>query len=414
MAAAIRLSLWHAGLTETNPSVGCVIVRDGAIVGAAVTALGGRPHAETQALDIAGEKARGATAYVTLEPCAHYGRTPPCANALVAAGVARVVVCQTDPDSRVAGQGLAILRNAGIAVETGLLEEEGRRALAGYLMRQTSGRPHVTLKLAVSADGMLGRPGEEIAITGALARAQVHALRAESDAILVGIGTVLADDPELTVRLSGLEDRSPIRIVLDRRLELPATSRLVKTARDVPVIVVAAPMSAMAGTSPPSALPGISPSRGEIETQRGQPSNVKAKYVSATPLLTVERDDSSLISPSEGEMADRREGGDLALRAMTLTNAGVEIMNTSELDSLLGMFAVRGISTLLVEGGADVAKSFLNAGLVDRIVLFQSETIVGAGGLESPLTPSDMPEEFRLIRQDAFGPDRCTEYERGF
>lgn len=144
MASALRLSRLNTGQTGTNPSVGCVIVRDGEIVGSAVTAPGGRPHAETQALDIAGEKARGATAYVTLEPCSHYGRTPPCANALVEAGVARVVISLTDPDPRVSGRGIAILRDAGIVVETGLMEEEGRRALAAYLTRQTKGRPHVT------------------------------------------------------------------------------------------------------------------------------------------------------------------------------------------------------------------------------------------------------------------------------
>ncbi len=237
MAEAIRVSRTHTGLTDTNPSVGCVIVRQGEIVGSAVTAIGGRPHAETQAIAMAGEKTRGATAYVTLEPCAHWGRTPPCANALVDADVARVVVAVTDPDPRVAGQGLKILSDAGVTVETGLMEEEGRRALAGYLMRQTSGRPYVTLKLAVSADGMLGRRGEEIAITGAEVRTEVHHLRAESDAILVGIGTVLSDDPELTVRIPGLEHRSPVRIVLDRDGRFPETSRLAATADVVPVIV---------------------------------------------------------------------------------------------------------------------------------------------------------------------------------
>jgi diaminohydroxyphosphoribosylaminopyrimidine deaminase/5-amino-6-(5-phosphoribosylamino)uracil reductase len=355
MASALRLSRLHTGQTGTNPSVGCVVVNDGEVVGSAVTAPGGRPHAETQALEIAGEKARGATVYVTLEPCSHYGRTPPCANALVEAGVARVVISLTDPDPRVSGRGIAILREAGIIVETGLMEEEGRRALAAYLTRQTKGRPHVTLKLAVSADGMLGRRGEEVSITGPEARAQVHRLRAEADAILVGIGTVLSDDPELTVRISGLEKRSPTRIVLDRRLELPLDAKLVKSARDVPVIVVASPGSAL---SVEGGIPG-----------------------------------------------DKRE---------KLIEAGAEIMDATELDILLAILAVRGMSSLLVEGGAAVAKAFLDADLVDRVLLFQGTGIVGGGGLESPLTPSDMPAGFKFVREESFGPDRCFEYERGF
>ncbi|MGK6312838.1 bifunctional diaminohydroxyphosphoribosylaminopyrimidine deaminase/5-amino-6-(5-phosphoribosylamino)uracil reductase RibD [Neorhizobium sp. DT-125] len=422
MAAALELSRRHLGLTGTNPSVGCVIVKDGEIVGEAVTAPAGRPHAETQALDIAGGKARGATVYVTLEPCSHYGRTPPCANALVEAGVARVVVCLTDPDPRVSGRGLAILRDAGIAVETGLMEEEGRRALAGYLMRQTKGRPYVTLKLAVSADGKLGRRGEEVAITGPEARAEVHRLRAQSDAILVGIGTVLSDDPELTVRIPGMEDRSPLRIVLDRRLQLPLDSKLVRTARDVPVIVAASPSSvfpADAPSTPPSALPGISPSRGEI--------GKKSTSFPASTLASADREDSSTasgkdvarsvapsISPREGEMPGRAEGGSSAIKREMLIQAGVEIMDSSELDILLAIFAARGISSLLVEGGAIVAKAFLDTGLVDRILLFEGAGAIGEGGLESPLTPSDMPAGFTLIRQSAFGPDRLFEYERGF
>ncbi|MCQ1833608.1 bifunctional diaminohydroxyphosphoribosylaminopyrimidine deaminase/5-amino-6-(5-phosphoribosylamino)uracil reductase RibD [Neorhizobium galegae] len=420
MASALRLSRLHTGQTGTNPSVGCVIAQDGEVVGSAVTAPGGRPHAETQALEIAGEKARGATVYVTLEPCSHYGRTPPCANALVEAGVARVVISLTDPDPRVSGRGIAILREAGIVVETGLMEEEGRRALAAYLTRQTKGRPHVTLKLAVSADGMLGRRGEEVSITGPEARAEVYRLRAEADAILVGIGTVLSDDPELTVRIPGLEKRSPIRIVLDRRLELPLDSTLVRTARDVPVIVVAAPSSLETGATPPSALPGISPTRGEIGKTQAPGSSSAAS--SATPTSEAERAGAPSISPPVGEMPGRAEGGDLApgaagelaLKAAALQAAGVEIMDATELDILLAILAVRGMSSLLVEGGATVAKAFLDASLVDRVLLFQGTGIVGEGGLESPLTPSDMPAGFKFVREESFGPDRCFEYERGF
>lgn len=357
MAAAIRLSLWNEGRTSTNPSVGCLVVRDGVIVGRGVTALGGRPHAEPQALAEAGEAARGATAYVTLEPCSHHGRTPPCVDALVASGVARVVVSVTDPDVRVSGRGIAMLQDAGIEVETGVLEADGRRALAGYLMRQTQNRPHVTLKLAVSADGMIGRCGEgQVRITGAGARAQVQVLRAEVDAILVGIGTAVADDPELTCRAPGLEDRSPIRIVLDANLTLPVDGKLVRSASVVPVIAVA--------TEPPR------------------------------------MDDNT-----DAAFAARRE----ALQA-----AGVEVLSCApdRLDQLLPALASRGISSLLVEGGARVARSFLDAGFVDRILLFKGPDDVGDGGLESPVTKTDMPVEFARKRSLAFGPDRCDQYER--
>ncbi|CUX50947.1 bifunctional: diaminohydroxyphosphoribosylaminopyrimidine deaminase (N-terminal); 5-amino-6-(5-phosphoribosylamino) uracil reductase (fragment) [Agrobacterium sp. NCPPB 925] len=248
MARAIEVSLRHQGQTLTNPSVGCVLVKDGKIIAEAVTAIGGRPHAERQALEIAGEAARGATAYVTLEPCSHWGKTPPCANALVEYGVARVVVAVDDPDERVSGRGYTILRDAGIVVETGLLRAEGKRALAGYLTRQVKKRPHVILKLAVSADGMIGREGEgQVAITGPESRHAVHELRARCDCILVGIRTAIADDPELTVRIAGMEQRSPVRIVLDRQFELPLTSKLVRSAREIPVVVAALPPSARPG-----------------------------------------------------------------------------------------------------------------------------------------------------------------------
>jgi diaminohydroxyphosphoribosylaminopyrimidine deaminase/5-amino-6-(5-phosphoribosylamino)uracil reductase len=396
MAAALRLSLWHEGQTETNPSVGCVIVRDGAIVGAAVTAVGGRPHAETQALAIAGEKARGATVYVTLEPCAHYGRTPPCANALVAAGVGRVVICLVDPDPRVAGHGIAILKEAGIKVETGLLEKEGRRALAAYLSRQVRKRPYVTLKLAVSLDGMLGRRGEEVSITGPLARAQVHVLRAESDAILVGIGTVRCDDPELTVRLPGMRDRSPVRIILDRRLELPLDSNLVRSARIVPVI------AASVGALPATALPSSSmgKARASVSFCRcGEEQN--HTYVAQD------------VTGQTGNEAEARPISDDPARN-ALLDAGVHIIDAKDLSALLHTLAEHGISSLFVEGGAAVARAFLDADLVDRVIVSQGPVTIGEGGLESPLTPSDMPEKFRPVRRDMFGPDSSYEFERGF
>lgn len=238
MAAAIRLARRNLGRTGTNPSVGCLIVRDGMVVGRGVTALGGRPHAEPVALAEAGDLAKGATAYVTLEPCAHHGATPPCARTLITAGIARVVTAVVDPDERVNSKGHAMLRTADVAVETGLLEAEARRDLAAYLVHKSLRRPFVTLKLAVSPDGLLGLRGErQVSITGAEARAQVHLMRAEHHAILIGAGTAIEDDPELTCRLAGLEDQSRLRIVLDANSRLHAGLKLVATARAVPLLV---------------------------------------------------------------------------------------------------------------------------------------------------------------------------------
>ncbi len=422
MAAAIRLSRWHTGRTSTNPSVGCVIVRDGVIVGRAVTALGGRPHAEPQALAEAGELARGATAYVTLEPCSHHGKTPPCADALIASGVGRVVISVTDPDVRVSGRGIAMLQEAGIEVMTGVLEEEGRQSLSGYLTRQTKNRPYVTLKLAVSADGMIGREGVgQVAITGPEARAQVQALRAETDAILVGIGTAIADDPLLTVRTPGLEAQSPVRIVLDPALALPLTSKLVETAKDVPVIVVASEEVSPLGSEeglPPSALPDISPTRGEIgkgPAPSSSDSNVPASANFGRGAA------SQPISPLVGEMSGRTEGGntpadptEMASRRAALESAGVEILycNPYHPEVLLPALATRGISSLLVEGGAKTAKLFLEAGLVDRIQLYQAPVVIGEGGIESPLQATDIPSGFAHRGTYIFGADRLDEYER--
>ncbi|MBP2569916.1 bifunctional diaminohydroxyphosphoribosylaminopyrimidine deaminase/5-amino-6-(5-phosphoribosylamino)uracil reductase RibD [Agrobacterium tumefaciens] len=402
MARAIEVSLRHQGQTLTNPSVGCVLVKDGQIIAEAVTAIGGRPHAERQALEIAGEAARGATAYVTLEPCSHWGKTPPCANALVEYGVARVVVAVDDPDERVSGRGYSILRDAGIVVETGLLRDEGKRALAGYLTRQMKKRPHVILKLAISADGMIGRRGEgQVAITGHEARHAVHELRARCDCILVGIGTAIADDPELTVRVAGLEERSPVRIVLDRHFELPMTSKLVKTAREVPVVIAALP---------PSALPGISPSRGEIGKGLAARSSFDSTSHSST--FNVGQGSAPSISPLEGEMPGRAEGGSSESKRQQLTDAGVQILEASTLENLLHILAESGMSELLVEGGAFAAKSFLEADLVDRIMLFESPVVIGEGGIETPLGRADITGDYALISETAYGPDRCFDYER--
>ncbi len=356
MAAAIRLSRRNLGLTATNPSVGTLIVcDDGAgptIVGRGITARGGRPHAEAEALLEAGDRARGATAYVTLEPCAHHGRTPPCAEALVRAGVARVVGGASDPDSRVSGRGYAMLRQAGVEVVEGVLAEKAAELMEGYLIRSCSRRPQVTLKLAVSADGMIGRAGEgQVAITGAEARRQVHLMRAESDAILVGVGTAVADDPLLDCRLPGLEDRSPIRIVLDPDLRIPVSSRLVESAGRTPLLLAA------------------------------QGSADRAKRA-------------ELAAQGAGFLAVERVDGAVAL------------------PELLEDLAAQGISTLLVEGGAATVRSFLDEGLVDRIVLFEGEMVIGTGGIAAPFSAESLPQGFTLLRDERFGTDRCREFAR--
>ena len=231
MALALALGRRGLGRTWPNPAVGAVIVKDGVIVGRGWTQPGGRPHAEVEALRRAGEAARGATLYVTLEPCSHYGKSPPCADAIIAAGVSRVVSALEDPNPEVAGAGHARLRAAGIAVDVGIGAEEARRDHAGHIRRMRDGRPHVMLKLAVSADGKAGAAGRRPApITGEAVRDRVHLMRAESDAIMIGIGTALADDPMLTCRLPGMAKNSPVRIVLDSALRLPLGSRLAKSA----------------------------------------------------------------------------------------------------------------------------------------------------------------------------------------
>ena len=350
MRACLRLARRHEGLTGTNPAVGTLIVRDGVVVGRGVTAQGGRPHAEPVALREAGELARGATAYVTLEPCAHHGVTPPCAQALIAGGVARVVTAYVDPDRRVDGRGHAMLREAGIRVEEGLEAAIAARDLRGYLSRKVRQRPHVTLKLAVSADGFLGREGREVAVTGPVARSQVHAMRARADAILVGIGTVRSDDPELTCRLPGLEDRSPHRFVLDTWASLDPDTRLVRTARHTPVTLV-----------------------------------------STVPLPAA-----------------------LADAGVTHLRAEVHLGGVA-LPEMLEDMAALGHASLLVEGGARVARSFLDAALVDDIVLFTSSCGLESGpegGIASPLTLDTVPRGFDLVGQRRFGGDVTHLFER--
>lgn len=354
MAAAIRYSRRHLGLTGTNPSVATLIVSEEGgepvIVGRGVTAIGGRPHAEAEALAEAGERARGATAYVTLEPCAHHGRTPPCAEALVTAGIKRVVGAAGDPDERVAGRGYELLREAGIEVVSGVLAEEASQMMQGYLIRSEKKRAQVILKLALSRDGMIGRQGRgQVQITGEIAGRQVHMMRAEADAILIGIRTALNDDPALTCRLPGLQDRSPTRIVLDRNLRLPLNSTLVSSARKVPLF------------------------------------------------LTTAAD-----CP-----ADRREAyAEVGVQFLAVDTADGEVA----LPELVEDLAARGLSTLFVEGGAHTANAFLEDDLVDKLCLFVSPLELGAESVVAPVTPEALPEGFRLVRQERFGEDQYFEY----
>jgi diaminohydroxyphosphoribosylaminopyrimidine deaminase / 5-amino-6-(5-phosphoribosylamino)uracil reductase len=355
MALALTLGRRGLGRTWPNPSVGAVMVKDGVIIGRGWTQPGGRPHAEVEALRRAGEAARGATLYVTLEPCSHHGKSPPCADAIVAAGVARVVSTLEDPNPKVEGQGHARLRAAGIAVEVGVGTEEARRDLAGHIRRMRDGRPHVMLKLAVSADGKAGGPGRTpVAITGEAVRERVHLMRAQSDAVMVGIGTVLADDPLLTCRLPGMEKETPVRIVLDAALGLPRASRLVRTARDIPLWLIA----------------GAGASREAEKT-----------------LL------------AEGAVVQRVDGG-----------------ARLDLAAALKLIAARGITRLMVEGGPTLAASLLAADLIDEAILFRSPKVVGTEGIDAltglPLEALTQSPRLEFVASDAIGADKRDVFER--
>ncbi len=322
MALALRLAERGLGQSAPNPAVGCVLVRAGRIVGRGWTQPGGRPHAETEALGRAGAAALGATAYISLEPCTHYGRTPPCTMALLHAGVRRVVVAATDPDPRVDGRGLAQLRQAGVEVTEGVRRAEAERLNEGFFLRCRAGRPLITLKLAASLDSRIAtRTGASRWITGAEARARAHRLRASHDAIMTGSGTALADDPSLTCRLPGLEWRSPVRVVLDGRLRLPLGAKLVASAREVPTWLFTR-QDARAG---------------RIEALRGK----------GVEVFQVPADGSGRL--------------DLA-----------EIMK---------VLAGRGLTRVLVEGGAELGAALLRARLVDRLVWFQAPLVIGGDGL---------------------------------
>ncbi|HJN04417.1 MAG TPA: bifunctional diaminohydroxyphosphoribosylaminopyrimidine deaminase/5-amino-6-(5-phosphoribosylamino)uracil reductase RibD [Alphaproteobacteria bacterium] len=354
MTAALGLAARGLGAVWPNPAVGCVLVGDSSVVGRGWTQAGGRPHAETEALQRAGKAARGATAFVTLEPCCHHGETPPCTQALVDAGVARVVAAVEDPDPRVSGRGLAALRDAGLTVASGLCAETARSLNAGYFKRIEHGQPLVTLKLASTLDGKIAtHSGRSQWITGEAARAAGHLLRVHHDAVLVGVGTAVADDPELTCRVPGLVHRSPVRIVLDPRLRLPLTHRL--------VVQAAAP--------------------------------------------------TWLVALGDADSARRRAFEDCGIEVVT----GAGEAGQFDLAGVLKGLAERGLTRILVEGGSHTAAALLRARLVDRIEWFRSASVMGGDGIPA-LAPfgvddlADMPGFVRTGIQP-FGKDLLETFE---
>lgn len=322
MAAALDLAARGLGAVWPNPAVGCVLVRNDRVVGRGWTQPGGRPHAETEALRRAGELAAGATAYVTLEPCAHQGKAPPCADALIAAKVARVVAALEDPDPRVGGRGLARLREAGIVVDTGIGQAAAADLNAGFLCRLQHGRPLVTLKLASSLDGRIATHGGESKwITGEAARARAHLLRAQHDGIMVGVGTAALDDPDLTCRLPGMADRSPIRIVVDGHLRLPLTSRLVRSADKVPIWLAV--------------------------RDDADPARLQAYQQCGVEIIPVAAGSTGM----------------------------------PDLQAVLRALGERGMTRVLAEGGSRLAASLVRDDLVDRLAWFQAPKIIGGDGL---------------------------------
>jgi diaminohydroxyphosphoribosylaminopyrimidine deaminase/5-amino-6-(5-phosphoribosylamino)uracil reductase len=357
MQLALTLGRRGLGRTWPNPAVGAVVVKDGVIVGRGWTQPGGRPHAEPEALRRAGEAARGATLYVTLEPCSHVGKSPPCADAVIAAGITRVVAAIEDPNPLVAGQGHARLRAAGIAVDVGLGAEDAAHDQAGHFRRVRDKRPYVILKLAVSADDKIAAAGHKpVAITGEAAKTRVHLLRAQCDAILVGIGTVLADDPLLTCRLPGMAARSPVRLVLDRALRVPGNSRLVQSARQTPLWLMASEL---------------------------------AEAPAATRLIAA---------------------GAQVIRLPPAAAPGLD------LPAVLHALSERGITRLMVEGGSRVASSFVAAGLVDEIWLLRGGDAIGSDGIAAldalPLAAITQSPGFRVRASETLDKDSLTIYDR--
>ncbi len=327
MDAALAFGRRALGTTAPNPAVGAILVKDGRVIGAGATGPGGRPHGETIALLEAGSQARGATLYVTLEPCSHHGVTPPCAEAVAAAGVARVVCALEDPDVRVRGRGIALLRAAGVEVGVGLRGETARRDHLGHILRVTMGRPMLTLKIARTSDGYAA--GDEhdtrLTITGAVANSRVQTLRATHDAIMVGIGTAIDDDPLLTVRLPGLEQK-PLRIILDSRLRLPLSSRLVASANEIPTLAIAA-----------------------LDA-------------------SVERED------------------ELRTRGIEVVRVAIGADSRLDLAAALQHLGARGLTRVLSEGGPCVGSRLIGAGLADVVILFTATKPLGRPG-QAALAP---------------------------
>lgn len=356
MRVALSLSKRGLGNVWPNPAVGCVLVSpEGVIVGRGHTQPGGRPHAERVALDMAGNLATGATAYVTLEPCSHFGKSPPCASGLIDAGVARVVSALEDPDDRVSGRGHQMLRDAGIRVDVGLLDDAARRINEGFLSRIERHRPFVTLKLASTLDARSATAsGESQWITGSAARAQGHVLRANHDAILVGATTVLADDPTLTCRISGREQQSPVRVILDRKGDVPASAKLITTADSVPTWLVVSDAHFT-----------------ELSEKFGKTS---VKVISAG-------------------CADDH----LDLHNVMRTLAGL------------------GLTRVLVESGGSLAAGLLKAGLVDRVLHFIAPSMIGDDGKAmiaqlGVKQLSDMPR-FERVSIHEIGEDIVVTYD---
>ncbi len=351
--AALRLARKHQGLTGTNPSVACVIVSNSElgprIVGSGITAKGGRPHAEPPALEEAGDLAKGATAYVTLEPCAHHGKTPPCAQNLIDCGVARVVTAVIDPDNRVNGKGHQMLIDAGIEVTQMAGSVAAQRVMQGYLKARTSSRPFITLKIAMTEKGLMGSKKKgNLKISSNVSSLQTHLHRARHDAILVGSRTALFDDPNLDCRLPGLEGRSPIRIVLDEKLQLTKNAIVIKTAFKTPTIIV-------------------SPATTSLEYRQ------------------------MLAQNGVQHQACEMDNGRIAL------------------PELMDDLAAKGIQSIMVEGGAGIAKSFINENLVDEIVIHvggePQEPDDPSHGVYAPFTPSSFPAGFELQQTLKFGVD---------
>lgn len=357
MAAAIRLAERHVGLTGENPSVGTLIVQNygsatASIVGYGVTAIHGRPHAEVQALHMAGPLACGATAYVTLEPCSHYGKTLPCVNALIDSGISRVVIALTDLDKRVNGCGIALLRAAGIEVIEGVLAEEAFEALWTHWCIRKLQRCAVTLKMAVSADNGVGKKGQGgIKISGMISHTHTHILRAQNNAILVGIGTILADDPQLNCRLPGMEMRSPIRIILDTDLCIPFEAKVVQTAKKIPTWVIC---------------------------------------------------DANLSKKNKKS----------ALEQLGVSVYSVEVSNGyMQPLTILQLLYQCGINSVLLEGGVKTGEKFLNAGCVDHLICFYAPVILGKDRIEAPHFENYLAQ-FHKVETRMFGNDRFYKWRR--